>query len=204
MSWNLQNESSTSGGKAEFTKFPEGITKIRIVDEQPHIRWAHWVQKISRSVNCPGKGCPICEIRRQQKANKEPYTYGMTRRYALNVLNRETGSVEIMEQGITFFEDLRDLLEELESEGKTFFDVDLKVKRRGTGKDGTTYRIDLDEECPLSEEDQKKIDEGKIDLNEFFKPHTVEQLTRLVNGEEWSDIIASSNNDDEDEKVEIA
>lgn len=199
MTWDL--EKGTSKGKTEFTKFPVGVTRIRIIDEVPHIRWVHWMQKFSRSINCPGKGCPICDIRRQQKANKEPQTYNMGRRYAVNILNRETERPELMEQGITFFEDLRDLLTDLNAEGKTFADVDVKVRRRGTGKDDTSYRIDLDEESPLSDEDKAAMD-NKIDLDEYFKPHTPEQILRLLDGEEWNDVMNGTESDEE-ESIEL-
>ena len=89
----------TGGGnskKQEFTKFPEGITKIRIIDVEPVERWTHWMARDKRSINCPGKGCPICEIRKQEKANKLPYTYPMARRFALQVLNRNTNKLKVL------------------------------------------------------------------------------------------------------------
>lgn len=202
------NSGGSGGTKAEFTKFPVGLTKIRIIDDEPFIRWTHWLPKFSRSINCPGKGCPICEIRRQQKANKESYTYGMGRRFAINIINRETGKQEIMEQGLNFFNDLRDLLEDLKSEGKTLIDVDLKVRRRGTGKDDTSYRIDIDKDYPLSDADKTLIGD-KVNLPEYFKPHTVEQILRIVSGEDWDAVMKSGNEDDsdsseKDEEIELS
>ena len=47
--------SNNNDKKIEFTKFPEGVTKIRLVDPEPHMRWTHWLPKEKRSVNCPGK-----------------------------------------------------------------------------------------------------------------------------------------------------
>jgi hypothetical protein len=192
---------SSSGKNVEFTKFPEGITKIRIVDDAPHIRWTHWLNQQKRSVNCPGKGCPICEVRKSQKAKKEPYTYNMGRRFSMQVLNRNTGKLELMEQGINFFEDLKDLRETLEDKDLTFLDVDIAVKRRGTGKDGTSYRLDIDEKYPLSEEDKKLISE-KLDLNNYFKPHDPDKILRVLNGEEWKDVMYEST-DDEGEEFEV-
>lgn len=202
MSWDLKKDSK-SGSKMEFTKFPVGVTHIRVLDKEPHIRWIHWIQSAMRSANCPGKGCPICEIRAKQKENGEEQTYNMARRYAVQVLNRDTNQLEIMEQGITFFEDLRDLLSELEDSGKTLGDVDLKVKRRGKGKDDTSYRIDIHDEYELTEDDQKLM-KDMVDLKEFFMPHTIEQLTRVINGEDWTEVMTSSADDEDEENIEIA
>lgn len=200
MSWDFNNNNGT---KAEFTKFPVGITRIRIVDDEPYVRWTHWLPKFSRSINCPGKGCPICEIRKHQKANKEPYTYGVSRRIAINIINRETGKLEIMEQGINFFNDVRDLRHDLIEKGLSLIDADIKVRRRGTGKDDTSYRLDIDVQSPLSDEDKELI-ANKIDLQDYFKPHTFEQITRIVNGESWDDVMKSNDdNDDMEEDIVV-
>src|SRR6185312_12573485 len=83
VSWDLD---AGGGQKAEFTKFPPGTTRIRVLDGAPHIRWTHWMQKFGRSINCPGmKVCPIDDIIDKQKANGEKATYTRGRRYAINV-----------------------------------------------------------------------------------------------------------------------
>lgn len=197
--WDLGG--SSSGSKAEFTKFPVGLTRIRVLDDEPFTRWTHWIQKHKRSINCPGKGCSICEIRRQQKANKETQTYPMGRRIAINVYNYETERVEIMEQGVGFFEDLRDLMEDLHDEGKQLRDAVLKVRRRGQGKDDTSYRIDVDKIETMTEEEKAKM-EDVVDLKEYFKPHTNEQVLRIVNGEEWDDVMKQETDDSVDDTQE--
>ncbi len=198
MSWNFDTNSG-NGKKAEFTKFPVGITKIKVIDDVPNIRWVHWMPQFSRTVNCPGKSCPICEIRRQQKANKETLTYSMTRRFAVNAYNYETKKVEIMEQGIGFFEDLRDLKDDVEKDGNTLQDAVIKVKRRGTGKDDTSYRLDID-----GFDKETEIPEGVIDLNEYFQPHEPAIILRLVNGETWDEVFAKDEEvTEERETVEI-
>lgn len=189
--WNFDTNTGGNGKKAEFTKFPAGITKIRVLDDAPNIRWTHWLQQHKRSVNCPGKGCPICEIRKQQKANKEPYTYAMGRRFAMNIFNLETNKVEIMEQGVGFFEDLRDVMNDIQSDGNVLKDAILKVRRRGTGKDDTSYRIDKEDVQPLSAEELAKFQEDSIKLDEYFKPHTNEQILRIISGEAWDEVMKS-------------
>lgn len=202
MAWNFDSNTNNNSTKAEFTKFPVGITRIRVIDAEPHIRWTHWLPALKRSVNCPGKGCPICEIRKQQKANKEPYTHAMGRRFAINIENLETGKVEIMEQGIGFFEDLRDLLTDIESEGKSLIDVIIKVRRRGTGKDDTSYRLDIDSTDTLSSTQKEALTSKKINLAEYFKPHTDEQIMKLLQGQSWEEVMKSDSPND-DEEVEI-
>lgn len=187
--------------KVEYTKFPTGITNIRIIDNEPHIRWVHWIQQVKRNVNCPGKDCPICKIRKEQQANKETPTYNMSRRFSMQILNRETEKIELMEQGITFFEDIRDLMRDLKEEGKALIDVDLKVRRRGTSKDDTSYRIDIAKEYPISDKDKKEI-ENKLDLSEYFTPHTPEQITALISGSTWEEVMYNDSTSEEDEKEE--
>lgn len=189
-SWdvNAGNNGSGNDSKAEFLKFPEGITRIRIVDAAPYQRWTHFMKKHKRSINCPGRGCPICEIRRQEKANGMPYTYQMAKRFAINAINRETGRVEILEQGKTFIQDLQDIMADLKADGEELINADIKVRRRGTGQDDTSYRLDVDKIYPLSADDEKLI-KGKIALDEYFKPHTPEQILRIINGEDWATVM---------------
>lgn len=201
-SWDFNQTSTTK--KNDFTKFPEGITRIRIVDTAPLMRWTHWMPKHSRALNCPGKGCPICEIRKQQKANGEPYSYGVARKFAITVLNRETKKVEILEQGVTFFQEVKDIMDDLASKGKTLMDVDLRVKRRGTNQTDTSYRIDVDEEYPLTEDDLKLLEE-RPNIENFVKPHDVEKILLLIQGSTWEEVFYNndSESDDTEEQIDL-
>ena len=188
--WNYDSGSST---KQEFTRFPQGITIIRVVGEAPILRWIHWLPKDKRSVNCPGQGCPICEIRRAQKANKEPYTYGISKRLAIQAINRSTGKLEIVEQGVTFFDDLKLVRADALDKGLDLKDVDIKVRRTGTSVDDTKYRLDIGDTSPLSESDNELI-ANMIDLEEYFKPHTIEDINRIVrDGESFDDVMKNKN-----------
>lgn len=195
--WDLESfdGSGSSSDKVQFTKFPEGITRIRIVDDAPYQRWTHFMKKFSRSINCPGRGCPICEIRKQEKANKMPYSHQMSKRFAMNVINRETNRLEIMEQGKTFFADVKDMMSDLVNEHKSLQDADLKIRRRGVSQEDTSYRIDVDKIYPLSSADTEML-KNKIKLDEYFKPHTPEQILRLLQGEAWDDVMTSETKDD--------
>lgn len=200
------NESKDSK-KANFTKFPVGVTRIRILDDAPFVRWTHWMPQFKRSVNCPGRGCPICEIRKQQKANGEKHTYGMSRRFAINIYNYETQLQEIMEQGITFFEDLRDLMMDLREKGKDLKDAVLKVRRRGTDKDDTSYRVDIDVIEPMGTAEQDAMN-SKIDLPDYFKPHTPEKILKLLQVREnhieaWNEIMSEGSDESDESQEEI-
>lgn len=188
-SWELDNTSD--GQKAEFVKFPEGITRVRVVDPAPYQRWVHFIPQFKRSVNCPGKGCPICEMRKNEKANKMPNKYQMSKRFAINVINRETNRMEILEQGKTFFQDLIDIRKDLTEEGEDLLNADIKVRRRGMGREDTTYRLDRDKIYPLTDKD-KELLKNKIQLDEYFKPHAPEQILRILNGEDWNTVMSGN------------
>lgn len=163
--------------KVNFTKFGVGVSRIRILSQAPKTRWTHWMPKFQRSINCPGRSCPICEIRKQQKANKEKASYDMGRKMSMNIWNYETNRVEVMEQGITFFEDLRDVMSDVKEKGHALDEAILKIRRRGTGKDDTTYRIDIDEFTP--KEDVVASVE-LLDLDEYFTPNDPDKILQVI------------------------
>lgn len=188
--------------KVAFTKFPVGSTHIRVIDKTPNARWTHWMNNATesgqgRGINCPGKAiCPIDDIIDKQKANKEKPTYSSSRKFALNVYNYETKKNEVMEQGIEFMEDLKLIMQDAKEDGKELSDVVLRVRRTGTGKDDTAYRIDIKHDA----EEALQTD-GVTNLEEYFKPHTPEQITRLLNGEKWETVMTAK---EDDEAIEIS
>lgn len=204
--WDL--DGGAGGGsedKVNFTRFSEGTTFIRILDDAPHIRWTHWMNQFKRSVNCPGmKVCPIDDIINKQRANKEKPTYNSSKRYSMNIYNYDQKQLEIMEQGRTFMEDLAMIRQDLKEEGKSLSDVVLRVRRTGMGKDDTKYRIDI------SKDADEPMPEGALDLMEFFKPHTPEQITQLLSvtastsdefTKAWNDIMSPPN--EQEEEIEV-
>ena len=89
---------------------------------------------------------------------------------------------------------------------KTLLDADVKVRRRGEGKDDTSYRLDIDEIYPLTQQETDMISEKRIELSEYFKPHTNEQILRILQGEKWEDVMKSQTEDtpsEDDEDIEI-
>ena len=192
--WDFNNQGS--GKKLEFTAFPEGVTRIRVLSAMPKMAWTHWIMKDKRSIICPGFECPICQTRKQQKENKQPVTYNVSRRLRIYVFNYDTNRVEILEQGITFFEELADLKKELEKEGKVLSGAIFKVKRKGTSKETTSYRIDLDSYEVVDLTSEQYSLESYTKLEEMFEPHKPEQILRIMNGEAWNDVFGKPEDND--------
>jgi hypothetical protein len=173
------------------------------VDDAPFQRWTHFLRKHKRSVNCPGRGCPICEIRKQEKANGiKQHTYDMSKRFVMHVINRETNRLEMIEMGKTFVQDLKDLMTDLGEEKLLLVDADIKVRRRGMTKDDTSYRLDIGEKSPLSPEDLKLL-ANKVDFEEYFAPHDPDKILRVLNGEEWADVMKREEEPKKDAHIDL-
>lgn len=196
MGWEDIQGSGSEGSKRQFLSFPEGITNIRIIDDAPHSRWAHWMPAARRSVTCTGKGCPICEVIRAAKANKVTPPYNSSKKHSMNVINRTTGAVEIIEQGSDFFQELLDIREE-HGDLKAF---DIKVKRKGVDQN-TSYRLDVLEEKALTDAEKTLIEENRTNLKEFFAAPTNEQIVQLMNGVDAKTVFSTSNEETEEAVV---
>lgn len=177
MSWSKIVEGESKLG---YTKFGVGVTEIQVLDMIPHVRWSHWVQSLNKgkggSVTCPGPGCPICAIRKQQKQNKEPITYNMSKKFSLNILNLNSGNSEVLEQGPTFMGDLADLIDELMEDGKIKDPrkAIIQVTRKGTNKNDTKYRFKLKE--TVEEVPGHEI----VDFKEYYAPKTIDEINELI------------------------
>jgi hypothetical protein len=172
-SWlDIVNSDSKSKKKVSFTSLKEGITYLRVLDSVPHARWSHWLLEAKRSVTCIGKDCPVCEIIKQAKANGTPSKYSSRRVFSVNVYNRNTKEVEVLEQGKTFFIALADLIED---EGPPT-EYDIKVKKRGQGT-SVNYRLDKVDKA-FNEDVEGKL----VDLKEYFKEQTREEILDMING----------------------
>lgn len=196
-----------SGGKKNFTKFPTGVTKIRILDAVPYMRWVHWMDQFSRSITCPGYGCPIDALNKSAKAQGVDAPYSMQRKWALNVYNHDTQRLEIMEEGITFMESLKMVIIDLAEEDKRLTDVVLKIRKTVGANGRATWRIDVDREEAMSVEEIGAND-AKTEFIEYFKPHTVEQITQLLAvtrdfKEEFERITSNGTDEGTDENFEV-
>ena len=194
--WSQVGNNVTTQNKAKFLSLPVGITNVRVLDAEPFTRWSHWVPSANRSVTCPGKGCPICEAINVAKQNKIQPQFSRQKKHSVNVINRTTGQVEILEQGNTMFEELF----ELHTENGDIRGYDIKIKRSGSGTN-TKYRVDALEKTPLTEEELKLAEENRIELEEYFKAPTFEQATQIMNGARPEEVFKSTG---ADEEVELA
>lgn len=185
--WDL-NAGGGNGKKNAFTKFPEGITKIRILSSAPHMRWAHWMPQFSRKITCPGFGCPIDEIVKVHKQAKTTAPYNSTRDYSLVIYNHDTGQREIMQEGVTMFEVLKDAIVDAISDHNeanpgqpaNISSFVFKVRKKlsvATGKN--TWTVSAEPYSELSDVEQNaKTD--MPDLIALFAPPTVEQVKDLL------------------------
>ena len=191
LNWNLNEGNTSSGGgnKINFTKFPEGVTKIRVLladGEAPFMRWAHWMPQFSRKVTCPGN-CPIDELIKVAKANGQTPPYGNSRNFSVNIWNYDTGRAEVLEEGITMIEALKDGIEEAISEylednpgtKLQICDLVLKVRKKmgSTGKN--TWRVTLDSVATM-EENVWEAHNNRVDFAEYYKPPTHQQIRELL------------------------
>lgn len=180
------NASETSKEKVPYTKFKQGAQKIRIIDDEPFSFWQHWLPKQSTSVVCPGKDCPICNVIKAQKANKETPQYNSTHRHAIRIWNYDTNQMEVLIQGKTFFAQLLTLLKEVGD----LRNYDIKVIKSGEGKN-TTYTV-----LPCAASDFEFEDKlSEVNMEDLFAPPEKEVIIQLMEGKTYKEIYG--NNEEE-------
>jgi hypothetical protein len=180
--WDL-NQGTGSNKKNNFTKFPEGITRIRILDNVPFMRWTHWLPQFSRKITCPGFGCPIDDLIKVSKNNGTTAPYSSSRAFSLNIFNYDTNQREIMEEGVTMFEALKTAIEDAieDNPGTNIGSFIFKVRKRQGASGRATWTVTVDSvNAPLSEAEIKAKDE-RVDLAELFKAPTIDQVHELLN-----------------------
>lgn len=183
MSWDDVNRTSGSTKKNTYTKFGEGNTVIRIIDNEPYSFWSHWMQKHNNGVSCLGKDCPICSVIAQQKANKEVPTYSSTQRHAVRIWNYTTNQMEVMIQGKTFFQQLLTLHKEV-GDITTY---DIKVVRKGSDTN-TTYTLLPQKESVFAHKDELE----DIDFAESLKAPERDKLLLLMEGKTWEEVFGKA------------
>lgn len=189
-------EGGSGGNKTEFTKLANGITELRFLDDEPFVRWAHWLNICKRNISCIGAGCPVCDsIKASKQAGTKP-TYTSNRKFAMHVYNLTTGKVEILEQGKTFFTQLHALHEEIGD----IRQYNIKVKTQNAGSTDVTYTLipalpsELDNEAKEMCKDLKPFDD-------VFKKPTREQVIDLMSGKSPEEVFGNKQENEDDEKV---
>lgn len=179
--------SSDDKVKAEYLKI-EGTIQVRILDDEPVTNWTHWIPQLGGgkggSVDCIGKGCPVCKIIAADKKEKITPKYSSSKKHMINVLDRKDGKVKILNAGETVFEQLKNIMMSM-GDLKSF---DVKISRTGTGK-GTKYSV-LPTYPPTPLTDAEKA-LPKFDLTTVKKPLTEEQIVELMNGKSYKDIFSA-------------
>lgn len=191
-------EGNATQNKTEFTKLQNGVTELRFLDDEPFVRWAHWLQNCKRNISCIGAGCPVCDaIKSAKQAGMKPQ-YNSNRKFAMHVYNVSNGKVEILEQGKNFFAQLHALHEEVGD----IRNYNIKVKTQNAGSTDVIYTLMPMSPKELTDEEKELTKELKP-FDEVFKKPTREQIIDLMNGKSPEEVFGNKNSSDEDEKVEV-
>lgn len=195
----VTKDNSYNSDKLEFTKLENGITELRFLDEEPFVRWAHWLQNCKRNISCLGTTCPVCNAIKNAKKAGVKSPYNSNRKFAMHVYNFKTGRVEMLEQSKTFFASLLALHQEMGDIRK----YNIKVKTQNAG---TTDVLHTLLPCPPSELSEEIKEECK-DLKPFeevFKLATPDQILDLMNGKSPEEVFSKpEESSSEDEQVGI-
>jgi hypothetical protein len=206
MGWNdvtgKPNNGEGQKEKTRYNKLVSGKTHtIRVLDEQPFSRYTHWIQAANGgtglTVDCPGAGCPICADIKAKKKAGQTQKYNSRKLHALNILNRETGEVEVIDKGKRLFEMFLGLMNEIGD----LRGYDIKVRVTGTDSDTTYTPIALPPK-PLTDAEKALV---KYDLNEISLKVTNEQMQMLMNGATLKDVFGTDEetNDEQEEAPNV-
>ena len=174
--WDLamKSENLREGkGETNYVKFVEGDNQMRILDKEPKAVWVHWLANANNgkglSVVRLGKDCRMCQKYRYDKANKVQTRDRLSRQFVINVYNRNTERVELLQKGKSIFETLATFHKQMGD----ITGYDINIVKAGKGLD-TKY-------TPVPVMQSQPIPEGLelYDLDEVtqtFDPLVVELL----------------------------
>lgn len=199
--WNdLENKGNGTGtsekGKVNYVKLTPGETiKLRVVDEQPESRWVHWVQSANKGkglgIKCPGKGCPLCADMAERKRAKQPQKFSCSKSHAINVINRNTGRIEILDKGNKIFESLLVIMKQMGDLRN--FDVAITTTKTGSENTNVAYTVlPTFPPTPLTDAEKEMVAKDRYDLKELTKGFTIEQVNKLVAGATIEEVTAES------------
>lgn len=209
MGWNDikagKNNNSTSDKKeVKWANLSAGTHQFRILDDEPYSRWTHWVQSANAgkgaTIECIGRECPICIARKTDDGKKR---FSCRKQHALNAIQRklgndgkpipgDVGEVVIIDKGNGLFEALDNIMDEVGD----LRGYDIKIRVSGSGKDTSYTPIPLAAK-PLTEA-EKTLE--RYDFATIFSSFTPEQISALMNGATYKDILGTNddNNNDSD------
>jgi hypothetical protein len=193
MSWNeVKNNTSngsSSGDKMEFIKVAVGTTvRMRVIDEAPESRWVHRIPQAQGgkgiSVTCIGKGCPICADIAAAKKTKAKSKYNSQKKHTLNVIDRETNTVKVLDQGNKVFTGLLTVMEQMGD----LRNYDVTITKQSENSDPVV----LPKYPPVPLTDAEKA-LPRYDLKEITKPYSAEQILAFMDGKTKEEVAALAN-----------
>lgn len=176
--WDLALEKGNmkeGSNETNYIKFQDGDNQIRILDAEPKAIWVHWLANANKgkglSVVCLGKDCPMCAKYRYDKANNVNTRDRLSRQFVINVYNRNTKRVEILQKGKSIFETLATF-------HKSMGDItgyDMNIVKAGKGLD-TKY-------TPVPVMNSEPVPEGLelYDLDEITQK-SIQVVELLISG----------------------
>lgn len=203
-SWDNVGGNTSKGAEINFLKFKNNCI-VRIIDDAPATNWTHFIQPNGdmkgASVNCIGKGCPICELRKTEEGKKK---YGLRKTHCINVLvrkidgmdgNEGNGKIAILEKGDGVFKDIKAVSTTLQTFGMNpdINSVDILISKTGEGFN-TKYSVTPMpmNNNPLTEEERAL---EKYDTENIRPELSAEQITQLMSGVAY-DVVVGKNNED--------
>lgn len=203
MSWNeianKGNENTQGAGKIPYVKLKPGITQMRVLDAEPFSRWTHWIPQANGgkgcSVNCIGRGCPICASIKVDKDAKRKSKYSSPKSHAINVLVRSfkatptsnaepVNEVQVLDKGNKIFEQMLVSIQQLGD----IRNYDITITQTGTDLGSINYTV-LPVYPPVALTDAEKA-LPKHDITAIQKNFTVEQIKALMEGKTLEEITA--------------
>lgn len=199
MAWdsiiNGTNE-GTDKKEIKYLKFADGANAIRLLDAEPFSRWTHWIAESGQkgcSIDCIGKGCPVCEVSKQERAlgkKGTELTYRTSMTHSVNVLNRANGEVAILEKGNKIFQDIAMALTMLEQMGKPkdITTIDVIVNKSGGPSFNTIKYNVMPNLATIGEltETEKALE--KFNLQELKPKLNREQVLQMMNGKTLEEV----------------
>lgn len=183
MGWGDIKGNNSDKQELNFLSFVDGTTQVRVIDDEPFSRWTHWLPQANDgkglSVTCIGKECPVCAEIKRAKATKETPKYSSRKMHALNVINRGTGEVNILDKGNKVFEQILGIREEMFEDYGDLINYDVKIRVSNAGTRDASYVIIPHLKKPLTS-DEKALE--KYNLEEVFPILTAEQVQTLMDG----------------------
>ena len=177
--WDLAIQNEREGSKTEvaYVKFNDGNNQMRILDKEPVAMWVHWLAEANNgkglSVNCLGQNCPACEQLKYQKANKMQTRNRVSRQFAINVYNRTTKQVELLQKGKTIFETLATYHKQMGD----ITGYDINIVKSGRGLD-TKYTV-----VPVMQSEAIPSDLELYDLTKISETFSREMVELLMTGQ---------------------